>query len=179
MLDSLINAAKGQLVSHLTQQTGLQPEQAEQSVPLAKDSITEGLTSAVSGGNIGGILDMVRGASGSAGAGAAGAGSLMQNTVYQGIAGNFINKLTSKLGIPASMAQTVSSYALPFLLSKLAGQTRAAGDTDDIDQGSLLSTLGLDAGGLLGKAGDLLGGNSDNDGGSGGGLGGALGGLLK
>ncbi|WP_420457723.1 hypothetical protein [Neolewinella sp.] len=180
MLDSLIDAAKGQLVTHLTQQTGLQAGQAEQAVPLAKESITEGLTSAASSGNIGGILDMVKGASGSAGGGGAtGAGSLMQNAVYQGIAGNFINKLTGKLGIPASMAQTVSSYALPFIMSKLAGKTRAAGDTDDIDKGSLLSVLGLDAGGLLGKAGDLLGGSGDSDGNSGGGLGGALGGLLK
>ena len=182
MLDSLIDAAKGQLVSHLTQQTGLQAEQAEQSVPLAKESITEGLTSAASSGNIGGILDMIKGASGGTGGSGSvgsGAGGLMQNAVYQGIAGNFINKLTSKLGIPASMAQTVSSYALPFIMSKLAGKTRAAGDTDEIDKGSLLSVLGLDAGGLLGKAGDLLGGKGDSDGGTGGGLGGALGGLLK
>ncbi|CAH0999278.1 hypothetical protein LEM8419_00576 [Neolewinella maritima] len=179
MLDSLIDAAKGQLVATLTQKTGLQPAQAEQSVPLAKESITEGLTSAVSSGNIGSILDMVKGAAGSSTGGGA-AGGLLQNAVYQSIAGNFISKLTGKLGIPASMAQTVSSYALPFIMSKLAGRAQEAGDTQEIDKGSLLSVLGLDAGGLLGKAGDLLGGGkSDSDGGSGGGLGGALGGFLK
>ena len=181
MLDSIIDAAKGQLISTLTQQTGLQADQAERAVPLAKESITEGLTSAISGGNIGGILSMVKGAAGSTGAGAAGASGLMQNAVYQGIAGNFISKLTGKLGIPASMAQTVSSYALPFIMSKVAGKARAAGDTDEVDQGSLMSVLGMDAGGLLGKASGMLGGkDSDTDGNSGGGgLGGALGGLLK
>lgn len=181
MLDQLINAAKGQLIGQLTQQTGLGANQAEQAVPLAKESITEGVTSAISGGNIGGILDMVRGAAGGGNALGSPSGGLLQNAVYQGIAGNFISKLTTKLGIPASMAQTVSSYALPFILSKLAGKTQEAGATDEIDKGSLLSALGLDAGGLLGAAGGLLGGNpsDDQDPPSSGGLGGALGGLLK
>ena len=182
MLDQLINSAKGQLVSQLTQQTSLGAEQAEQAVPLAKESINEGLTSAISGGNIGGILDMVRSAAGSTGA-SGGTSGLLQNAVYQGIAGNFINKLTSKLGIPSGMAQTVSSYALPFIMGKLANKTQEAGDTDEIDKGSLMDTLGLDAGGLLGAAGGLLGGkdkDNDNDGGDGGGgIGGALGGFLK
>ena len=179
MLDQLINNVKGQLIGKLTEQTGLGADQAEQAVPLAKASINEGLTSAVSSGNIGGILDMLRSASGGTEA-SGGTSGLLQNAVYQGIAGNFINKLTSKLGIPSSMAQTVSSYALPFIMSKLAGKTREAGDSNDIDKGSLLDALGLDAGGLLGAAGGLLGGKDKNEeGGSGGGLGGALGGFLK
>ena len=169
MLDSLFDSVKGQLVSKLTEQTGLGAAQAEQAAPLAKESITEGITGAISGGNIGGILDMVKGATGSA------TGGVLQNAVYTTIAGNFVSKLTAKLGIPASMAQKVSSFALPFLLSKLGGKTQEAGDTDDIDEGSLLSTLGLDAGGVLGS---LLGGDK-GDGKDGGGLGGMLGGLLK
>jgi hypothetical protein len=152
MLDSIIDAVKGEVVSHLTQKTGLGANQAEQAVPLAKDSISEGISSAMSGGNIGGILDMIRGASGGGG------GDLAQNMVYKGIAANFINKLTSKLGIPESMAQTASSIALPYIMKMIAGKTSDHGDTDDIDQGSLMNVLGLDAGSLLGKAGGMLGG---------------------
>ncbi|NJB86165.1 hypothetical protein GGR26_001933 [Lewinella marina] len=173
MLESIIDAVKGQVVSTLTQQTGLGAAQAEQAVPLAKESIHEGVTSAISGGNIGGILDMVKSASdGSAG------GGLMQNLVYQGIAGKMINKLTSRLGIPEAMAQKVSTIALPMILNKLAGKTREAGDSDGIDQGSLMSVLGLDAGSLLGGLSKgMLGGNKDGD--KSGGLAGGLGNLFK
>ena len=170
MLESIIDAVKGQVVSSLTEQTGVGPKEAEQAVPLAKESITEGITSAISAGNIGGILDMVKSASsGSAG------GGLMENMVYRGIAGKLIAKLTSSLGLPQGMAQKVSTVALPIILSKLAGKTRQAGDTDEIDQGSLLDALGLDAGSLLSGLGGLLGDKSKG----GGGLAGGLGSLLK
>lgn len=173
MLDSIINAVKGQVVSTLTEQTGLGAGQAEQAVPLAQDSISEGITSAMGGGNLGGILDMVKTAAGG-GATAGSPGGLMQNMVYQNIATNFIGKLTTKLGIPTGVAEQVSAFALPMIMGKLAGKTQEAGDTDDIDQGSLLSTLGLDAGGVLGKASDMLGGGKAS-----GGLGDTLGSLLK
>ena len=162
MLDSIMDGLKGQLTSTIAEKTGLDLGQAEQAVPVAKDSISEGITSAISGGNVSGILGMLQGAAGGDAAG------LVQNTVYKGIAGNFINGLVSKLGIPESMASTVSSVALPFIMSKIGNQAKAEGDTDDIDQSSVMSALGLDAGGLLGKAGDLLGGG-----------GGGLGGMFK
>lgn len=161
MLDSIMDGIKGQVVSTLKEKTGLDAGQAEQAVPLAKDSITEGITSAMTGGNMSGILGMFSG-SGSGG------GNLMQNMVYKGIAGNFINKLTSKLGIPESLASTVSGFALPMIMDKIKGK---ASDSDgNVDQGGLLKTLGLDAGsltdGLKGKAGDML---KDKLGGLGGG----------
>lgn len=165
MLESILGAVKGQVTSALTEKTGLDAGQAEQTVPLAGDSISEGITGALSGGNIGGILDMVKSATG----GSSG-GGLAQNALYQGIAGNFIGKLTSKLGLGEGVASTVSSLALPMILNKLGGAAQAEGETDEIDQSSLLGALGMDAGGLLGKAGDLLGGKSG---------GGGLGGFLK
>ncbi len=163
MLDSLLDGIKGQVVDTLKEKTGLDGGQAEQAVPLAKDSITEGLTSAMAGGNISGIMGMFGGGDG-------GGGGLMENMVYKGIAGNFINKLTSKLGIPESMASTVSGFALPMIMDKIKGK---ASDADgNVSQSGLMDTLGLDAGsltdGLKDKAGDML---KDKLGGLGGGLG--------
>ncbi|MBB4079328.1 hypothetical protein GGR28_001948 [Lewinella aquimaris] len=177
MLESIIDSVKGQLVANLTEKTGLGAQQAEASVPLAKESITEGITSALSGGNFSNILNMVERASGQGSTG----GNLTNNAVYQTIAGNFVGKLTSRLGIPDNVAQKVSSVALPFIMSHLASKTRQAGDTDEVDQGSLMSVLGLDSGGLLGKVGGMFGKKDDDgdDGNDGGGLGGALGGFLK
>ncbi|OAV44434.1 hypothetical protein A3850_007980 [Lewinella sp. 4G2] len=164
-----MGAVKGQIVSTISEKTGLDLGQAEQAIPLAQESVTEGLTSAVSGGNVDGILGMLTSAVGGGGEG------LLSNNVYKGIAGSFVSKLTSSLGLDSGIASTISSLALPMIMNKLGGATQAEGDSDGIDAGSLMSTLGLDAGSLLGNAGKLLGGGGD----SGGGIGGMLGGLLK
>lgn len=152
MLDALLDSVKGQVIGAIAEKTGLNVQQAEQAVPVAKDSISEGVTSAIAGGNVSGILDMLKGATGSGGA-----GDLMQNMVYKGIAASFINKLTSAIGIPESMAQQVSSIALPMIMSKIGGAAKEAGDTDEIDKSSVMSALGLDAGSLIDKATGGLG----------------------
>ena len=153
MLDSIMDGLKGQAVDMLKEKTGLDAGQAEQAVPLAKESITEGLTSAISGGNVGGIVDMFKSATGGGGE-----GGLVQNMVYKGIAGSFISKLTSSLGIGEGMAGTVSSMALPFIMSKLGG--KAADDSGEVSQSGIMSMVGLDAGsltdGLKDKAADAL-----------------------
>ena len=192
MLDSLLDAVKGQVVSQISEKTGLDLGQAEQAMPLAKESVTEGIMGAVTGGNVDGILGMLKSAVGGTDtSSSAGGGGLLQNMVYKGIAGSFVSKLTSKLGLSEGIASTVSSLALPAIMSKIGGATQAAGDTDDIDAGSMMSALGLDAGSLLGglagggAAGDLLGqaanlmGKGDDDKKDGGGLLGAIGGMFK
>ena len=167
MLDAIIESVKGQVINAVKDKTGLGPQEAEKTVPLAQDAISEGITSALAGGNLGGILDMVKGA----GAGSSTGGGLLQNAVFQGIAGKFIHKLTGQLGLSEGMAQKVSGLVLPLVLSKLAGKTQEAGDTDAIDKGSLLDVLGLDPGDMLGNlAGNFLGGKK-KDGGGGGGFG--------
>lgn len=189
MLDSIMDAVKGQVVSAIAEKTGLPIGQAEQALPIAKDSITDGIMGAVSGGNVEGILGMLTSAVG--GTDSTGGGGLVQNMVYKGIAGSFISNLTSKLGISEGIASTLSSVALPMIMNKIGGATQAAGDTDGIDASSMMSALGLDAGSLLGGltggkgggAADLLGqaanmlGKGDKDGG--GGLLGKIGGMFK
>lgn len=152
MLDSLLDGLKGQVASTIAEKTGLDLGQAEQAIPVAKDSIVDGVMGAVGGGNVSGVLDMLKGAVGGGG------GGLVENMVYKSIAGNFINKATSSLGLSDDMASSISGLALPMILSKVGGAAQEAGDTDEIDQSSVMSALGLDAGGLMNKAKDLLGG---------------------
>lgn len=192
MLDSIMDAVKGQVVSAIAEKTGLDVGQAEKTLPLAQESVTEGITSAISGGNVDGILGMLTSAVSGGGGEAAGGGGLLQNMVYKGIAGNFISKATASLGLDEGIAGTVSSLVLPMIMNKIGGATQAAGDTDGIDAGSMMSALGLDAGDLLsglaggGQAGDLLGkaagmlGDATSQGKStGGGLLGKITGLFK
>lgn len=167
---------KGQVVSQLTEKTGLDATQAEQSLPLAKDSILEGMTGALTSGNAGGVMDMIKGFAGGGGGASAGAGGIggalsgltgggggggiggmVKNAVYQNIASNFIGKLTSKLGIGPGIANQVSSIALPMIMSKFSNQV--TDDNGNVDQSDLMSKLGVgnmlgDA--MKGKAGDML-----------------------
>lgn len=149
MLDSLMDSIKGQVVDTLKEKTGLDGGQAEQAVPLAKDSIVEGLTGAVSSGNLSSVMSMFSGG---------GEGGMMDNMVYQGMATSFIGKLTSSLGIPESMASTVSSFALPMILNKLKGS--ASNDSGEVDQAGLMSMIGGDSAGMVDglkdKAADML-----------------------
>ena len=153
MLESIIDTVKSEVIASVTKQTGLGPQEAEQTVPLAKESVTEGLTGALTGGNLSGILDMLRGADKESTG-----GGLLQNAVFQTIAGKFVHKLTAQLGLPEGVAQKVATIALPIVLGKLAGRTRQTGESDDIDKGSLLDVLGMDAGDVLGN---LFGGKKD------------------
>jgi hypothetical protein len=186
MLDSIMDAVKGQVVSAITEKTGLSLGQAEQTLPLAQESVTDGIMGAISGGNVDGILGMLTGAVGGGG------GGLMDNPIFKGIAGNFVGKMTSSLGVDSGMAGTISSMVLPMIMNKIGGATQAAGDTDGIDAGSMMSALGLDAGSLLsglagggepadllGKAASMLGGAADSGKSAGGGLLGKLGGMFK
>lgn len=157
MLDSIISGIKGQALGALTNQTGVNAQQAEAALPLAQESIKDGLLGAATSGNIGGITDMLKMAGGSGG----GVAGLAQNAVYGSIASNFIGKLTSGLGLPAGIAQQVSGVALPMIIGKLGSQATTEGG-GGLDLGAITKLVGGGAtgaaGDLLGKAGGMLGG---------------------
>ena len=173
MLDSLLDGIKGQVAGALAEKTGLNMGQAEQAVPMAGESIKEGILGAVTkgktddlmgmfssltgGGGGGGAMGALAGLAGGGGGG--GIGGMMKNMVFAGIAQNFVGKLTSKLGIPAGVANSVSGLALPMILNKIKGA--ASGSSGQVDQAGLLKTLGVDAGSLLGGLGGLAGGGAD------------------
>ncbi len=165
MLDNILDGLKGQVVSAISEKTGLDAGQAEQAMPMAKESIMEGVMGAVGGGNLSGIMGMFSG----------GGGGMMQNMVYQGIAQNFIGKLTGGLGVNSGIAGTISSTVLPMIMSKISG---SAADADgNVSENGIMSALGVDSGGLMGKVGDMLGGASDAAGGAADGAGSLVDGL--
>lgn len=170
MLDSLLDGMKGQVASALAEKAGIDLGQAEQAVPLAGESIKEGIMGAVTGGNSGDVMSMLSGLTGGgggggamgalaglAGGGSGGAGGMMKNMVFQGIAQNFIGKLTSQLGIPAGIASTVSSMALPMIMGKISGAANDASEGEGINAAGLMKVLS-GGGGAAGLLGGLMGG---------------------
>jgi len=182
MLDSLLDGLKGQVAGALAEKAGIDLGQAEQAVPLAGESIKEGIMGAVTGGDSDGVMSMLSGLAGGGGGGAmgalaglaggGGAGGMMKNMVFAGIAKNFVGKLTGQLGIPAGIANTVSTMALPMIIGKISGAANDASEGEGINAAGLMKVLG-GGGGALGALGGLMGGGNPLDAAKG-----ALGGLM-
>ena len=143
MLDSLLDGIKGQVASAVSEKAGIDLGQAEQTVPLAGESIKEGLMGAVSGGDISGILGMFSG------------GDMQQSSIFQSIASTFMGKLGG-LGIGGGSASMISSLALPMIMNKIKGA--ASDDSGAVSQDGLMSLLGGGGGGALGAITGALGG---------------------
>lgn len=176
MLDSLLDGLKGQVAGAIVEKTGLDLGQAEKTVPLAGDSIKEGIMGAVTGGNSGDVMSMLSGLTGGGGGGGAmgalaglaggggggGVGGMMKNMVFAGIAKNFVGKLTGQLGIPDGIANTVSTMALPMIMGKISGAANDASEGEGINAAGLMKVLG-GGGGAADMLGGLMGGGGADD----------------
>jgi hypothetical protein len=153
MLDKIMEQLGGGAAEQIAEKAGVSLDQAKGMLPFAQESLQDGLMSQVTGGNLSGLLAMFQGAS-------AGGGELMDNPIFASIKAMFLKKIMTNMGLPESVAGLAAGTGLSSLIGGLAGKMVSAGDTDDIDAGSLMSVLGVggDAGGMLGKAAGMLGG---------------------
>lgn len=155
MLDNLMDSIGGDVVKTLTEKTGISTEQANDVLPVAKDTLQSGLMEQVTSGNVGGILNMFN----SSGDG------LMGNPIFKSIQHKFLGNLMSKVGLPEGLAGMVSGAGLSSIIGGLAG--KMGGGSGEVTQDSMMSSLGLGGGGgiedmakgmLKDKLGDKLGG---------------------
>lgn len=154
MLDTIINAAKGELTKQLGSQFQLNPQQADKALSLTKDGMQAGLLKEVTSGNISGLVNLFNGKSPVAG-----------NPIVNGIVTQLVGSFTSKLGLNPQMASTVANFVVPFIVSKISSQKPSGGfDSAKLTQilgGAAAGQLGnlvKDQGqGLLGKVGKMFG----------------------
>jgi len=152
MLDQLMNSIGGDVISSLTEKAGITAEQAEQVMPVAQETLQEGLMKEATSGNVEGILGMFN----------SGAG-LESNGMFGSLKGMFVQNIITKLGLPAPVAAMVAGTGLTGILGGLAGKMGGAGN---ITQDGLMSSLGMGgAGGLMDAAAGMLGGGGDAAGG--------------
>lgn len=135
MLDQLFNSIGGDVISSMTEKTGINLEQAKAVLPIAKDTVQTGLTDEVKAGNISGILGMLN----SSGAG------LQQNSLFGNLKGMLMQNILSKLGLPESVASLVAGTGMTSIVEN-ASQF-LSGDAD-VKQSDLTSKL--DMGGMVG-----------------------------
>lgn len=184
MLDKIMELVGGNALNELTSKAGISMDQAKQMLPLAQDSLQEGLMSQITGGNLDGLIGMFN----SAGSGSS---SLMNNSIFNGIKGMFLQKIMKNIGLPESIAGLAAGTGMGSIIDGISGLLKSDGDNEDINAskmnvlggggaGSMLgSLLGGKEGGIMDSigdvAGDLLGGSGSD---KGGGVGGMLGKLF-
>ncbi len=151
MLDKIMEMVGGDAISAITEKAGVSADQAKEMLPLAGESLKEGLMSQVTGGNVDGLLGMFKSVSG---------GGLESNGIFGGIKKMFMTKVMSSMGLPESVAGLVAGSGMGSIIGNLAGKISADGDTDDIDASSLMNVLGGGDGGMLGNITGMLGGDA-------------------
>ncbi len=139
MIENLINNLKGQLTGELQSKYNLEPQQASRSVDLAKDNVVSELKQRAGSGDMGGLLDVMKGNQAPA-----------DSSATNSIINKYIGDLTTKLGIPENVAKQVAPFAINFIMQKIGGQAGAG----NLKESDLLG--GLMGGGLKDKLGGLF-----------------------
>ncbi len=147
MLENIINQVKGQLTGELQDKFQLQPDTANRSVDLAKENLMEEVKSRATSGDVNGVMNILKN---NGGTGTSGVDSMISK---------YVSDLTSKLGVPESIAKQVAPFAISFIMQKVSGKMAS----DNLGQSDILGSL------VGGKIKDTLGK----------GLGGKLGGLFN
>ena len=142
MLNDLINSVKGQLTGELQNKFQLQPDTANKSVDLAKDHLENGLKNEATSGNFGGIIDVLKGNK-----------SATEQPAVNKMIGKYVNDLSTKLGVPETIARQVGPFVISFVMNKLSGKVSSEGDLMGMLGGGLKDKL---PGGLGDKLGGLF-----------------------
>lgn len=152
MFDQILQMATSQLKDQFVAHDEVPTEQAGQIAEVTGESIFGAVSDQLSSGNLGFLQEMLSGQQTSG-----------TNPLVSGIANSVVTNLVGKLGLNPSMAQTIASVAVPFVLNMFNDKVNNAQQNQGLDVGSLLGSV-------------LGGGNQQQQ--SSGGLGGLLGGLL-
>lgn len=147
MLEQLIEMATKQLGQEFEKNENIPHEEFDykEAASTVGSSVFETISNQVSGGNLGGLTEMLSGSTTGA-----------DNPIVSNIATSVITNLTERNGISPQMASTIASVAVPIVMNMFNKQAGAA-QTSGVDIGGLI-TGALAGGGSQGGGGGLLGG---------------------
>ena len=148
MLDIIMEAVGGDALSQITSQAGVTPEQAKEMLPLAQESLQEGLTSQLTSGSTDGLLGMFN---------SVGGGGLASNGIFGGIKNMFMQKIMTKMGLPPAVAGLAAGAGMGSMIGGISNMLKSDGDNDGIDASNIMNVLG-GGGGAAGMLGGLMGG---------------------
>jgi hypothetical protein len=147
MIQDILKNLSPELVNGLTQQVGLNSNQANEALATTSDTLISSLGKEVTSGNFDGILNMLNKGS-----------NASKSPLFDSIAGNLTKNYISKMGLSPQIAGMVSSFVLPKIISTLSS-SKSGG----FNQADLIKMIGQSAGGSLGdKASSILKGGLGN-----------------
>lgn len=115
MIDQIIKNVKGELGSKLVT-LGLPASKTGAAFVLAKEVIMGKLTTQASGANTSGLLNLFNSRQ-----------PLDQSLLVQNMMSDYGTKIVSKLGAGEAVAKSVSSFMIPFIMSKLSNNISSGG----------------------------------------------------
>jgi hypothetical protein len=163
MFDQLLQMATGQIAEQLQGHDEVHEGNHADVVSTTGSSILETLTSQVSGGNMGGLMEMISGSQTSG-----------DSPIVSSIASNVVSNLVQKNGLSAGAASSIAAIAIPMVMNMLNGKVQNAQSSGGLDIASIVGSLAggggqqsSGAGGMLGNlVSGFLGGGNNNGGGN-------------
>lgn len=138
MLNSIVKNIAPEVLSAVTEKFGLNQDMGNIAVDTTKDSLQEGVSHEISKGNLDGLLAMFN-------------NGAETSPIFKSLTSKLAGDYTQRLGLTPDLATQISNYVLPLVLTKISSMLGGKVDKDSLSKA-------LASGGLLGKAGDLLGG---------------------
>lgn len=126
MITDIINEMKGQLTGDLQSKYNMEPDKANKSVDLAKDNLMDEMKNRASSGDFGGIMDVLKGNKGAT-----------ESSAVNGAIERYVGDLTTKLGVPKSIANQVGPYVMTFIMNRLSNKVTSGG----MGQSDIMSSL--------------------------------------
>jgi hypothetical protein len=117
MIDQIIKSVKAELSNKLIT-LGLPSSKTGAAMDLAKEVIMGKITTQASGANIAGLMNMFNSKQ-----------PLDQSLLVQNMMSDYGSRMASKLGVGESVSKSVSTFLIPFIMSKLS-HTISAGGAD-------------------------------------------------
>ncbi|HCM75137.1 MAG TPA: hypothetical protein DIS90_02050 [Cytophagales bacterium] len=124
MIDQIINSVKGELGSKLVS-LGLPESKTNGAIKLAKETVQGQLQGQISGGNLAGLTSLFNGKS-----------PLDQSSLVKTMVADYGTKMITKLGVSDTVAKSVSTFIIPFVMSRVSNQVSEGGEA------SLLKLVG-------------------------------------
>src|SRR5690606_18539793 len=140
MLNTIVKNIAPEVLSAVTEKFGLNQEMGQKAVDTTKESLQEGVSDEISKGNLDGLVSMFQNS-----------GTEGNNSTFQSLSSKLSGDYIQKLGLSPDLASQISQYVLPLVMKQIASMLGGKVDQESLGQA-------LSKGGLLGKAGDLLGG---------------------
>lgn len=147
MIDEIIQSLKGELSDKLCSDFDVPDDQVDESLSLGQKAILETIKDEVGRGNFGGLFGILQEKKEEA----------ASNPIVTHMIRKYAGDLGAKLGMDPNLANTVASFAIPFILRKFQELSKEQG----LDLNALMAMINNPEGEsekMKGQFGDSMGG---------------------